>query len=218
MEYSISKEKRRTVRRSVKLRCTYTSVRSFYKNVDHRTNHTELKLSNDIETNPGPIDHTKTILAPYSQGNVQLFGENAGTQCEAMSLTSLIYNHRYGISSSMDLVNIMNIGNELYSGLSRLSRQSYLLFTELPELINVFNTDYQLQYSSSYSGTINGRCIIPDFTFCIPLVDAMQTLKQNYHSFLLTIECSTIAIYCTPDGKFKIFDSHAKDAFGMPHS
>ena len=29
-----------------------------------------------------------------------------------------------GIVSSMDLVNIMNIGNELYSGLSSLSKQS----------------------------------------------------------------------------------------------
>ena len=84
-------------------------------------NHTELKLSNDIEKNPGPIDHTKTIQAPYSQGYVELFGQNAGTQCVAMSLTSLIYNYRNNIISSVDLINIMNIGNELYSGLSRLS-------------------------------------------------------------------------------------------------
>ena len=26
-----------------------------------------------------------------------------------------------------------------------------------------------------------------------------------------------MAIYCTTDGKFKIFDSHARNAFGMPH-
>ena len=93
-------------------------------------NHTEFNLSNDVEKNPGPIDHTRTIQAPYSQGNVEVFGENAGTQCVAMSLTSLIYNYRRSISSSMDLVNIMSIGNELYSGLSRLSRQTFLLFTE----------------------------------------------------------------------------------------
>ena len=42
--------------------------------------------------------------------------------CVAMSLASLIYNKRDGIVSSMDLVHIMNIGNELYSGLSSLSR------------------------------------------------------------------------------------------------
>ena len=147
-----------------------------------------------------------------------MFGENAGTQCVAMSLTSLIYNYR-SISSSMDLVNIRNFGNELYSGLSRLSRQTFLLLTELPEVLNVFNTDYQLQYSSSYSGTVNGRAIIHDLSFCMPLVDALLTLvRQNYQSFLLTIECSTVSMYCTPDGKFKIFDSHARDAFGMPHS
>ena len=52
-----------------------------------------------------------------------------------MSLASLIYNKRNGIVSSVDLVNIMNIGNELHSGLSSLSRQSYLLFTEVPEMI-----------------------------------------------------------------------------------
>ena len=93
----------------------------------------------------------------------------------------------------MDLVNIMNIGNELYSGLSRLSRQTFLLLTELPEVLNVFNTDYQLQFSSSCSGTVNGRAIIHDLSFCMPLVDALLTLvRQNYQSFLLTIECSTV--------------------------
>ena len=113
----------------------------------------------DIETNPGSvINSTKTIQAPYSQDNVAMFGLNAGTQCVAMSLASLIYNKRKGIVSSMDLVNIMNIGNELYSGLSSLSSQSYLLFTEVPEMIIVFNINYQLQYSPSHTGTIHSTC------------------------------------------------------------
>ena len=73
-----------------------------------------------------------------------MFGLNAGTQCVAMSLASLIYNKRISIVSSMDLVNIMNIGNELYSGLSSLSWQSHLLLTEVPEMIRVFNINYQL--------------------------------------------------------------------------
>ena len=103
----------------------------------------------------------------YSQDNVAMFGLNAGTQCVAMSLASLIYNKRNGIVSSMDLVNIMNIGNELHSGLSSLSRQSYILLTEVPEMIIVFNINYQLQYSSSYTGTIHGTCEVQDFiTVC----------------------------------------------------
>ena len=59
------RKKPRTLRRRVKLRCNYTSVIPAYKNVDHRMNHTEFKLYNDVEKNPGPIDHTRTIQAPY---------------------------------------------------------------------------------------------------------------------------------------------------------
>ena len=96
-----------------------------YKNLNHRVNHSNFILSRDIETNPGPINPIKTIQARYSQDNVVLFGlnVNAGDQCVAMSLTSLIFAHRNnGISSSVDLTQIMNIGNELYSSLSRLFR------------------------------------------------------------------------------------------------
>ena len=74
-----------------------------------------------------------------------------------MSLASLIYNKRNGIVFSVDLVNIMNNGNELYSGLSSLSRLSYLLVTVV-KMIIVFNINYQLQYSPSYTGTIHGTC------------------------------------------------------------
>ena len=36
------------------------------------------------------VDPNKTIAAPYSQGNELVFGQNAGQQCIAMSLCSLI--------------------------------------------------------------------------------------------------------------------------------
>ena len=112
----------------------------------------------------------------------------------------------------------MNIGNELYSGLSSLSRQSYLLLTEVPEMIIVFNINYQLQYSPSYTGTIHGTCEVQDFNYCISFANAMQALLgRNYNSFLLTILSTTICFYCNGDGKFKIFDSYGRDSYGMPH-
>ena len=82
----------------------------------------------------------------------------------------------------------MNIGNEFYSGLSSLSRQSYLLFTEVPEMIIVFNINYQLQYNPSYTGTIHGTCEVQYFNYYMSFVNAMQAvLRRNYNSFLLTI-------------------------------
>ena len=49
-----------------------------------------------MEENPGPTifditDTMRTTSADYSQGNEALFGENAGKQCVAMSLTTIIY-------------------------------------------------------------------------------------------------------------------------------
>ena len=102
-----------------------------YKGVIHRGNCTKNKLCNDIEKNPGPgMDPSKTINAPYGQGNVVVFGQNAGQQCVAMSLCALIYHNMKGIGNPDDLKQIMHIGNQLYSSLLKLSRRSFLLLTD----------------------------------------------------------------------------------------
>ena len=65
-----------------------------FKTLNQRTNYCKTLLSTDIEKNPGPaiIDPSKTIAAPYSQGNVEVFGStNEGTQCVAMSLSALVF-------------------------------------------------------------------------------------------------------------------------------
>ena len=126
-----------------------------YKDLNHnfRVNYCKLFLCGDIETNPGPTfnNPVKTIHAPYSQGNVDVFGQNAGRQCVPMSLCALIYLYRNdSIRDSSDLVNIMNVGNQLYSTLSRLSRQMYLLLEELPTLITVEDTNYSIELSQRY--------------------------------------------------------------------
>ena len=112
----------------------------------------------------------------------------------------------------------MNIGNELHSGLSSLSKQSYLLLTEVPEMIIVFNINYQLQYSPCYTGTIHGTCEVHYFNYCMSFANAMQALlRQNFNSFLLKILSTKLVFYCNGDGKFKIFGSHGRDSYGMPH-
>jgi hypothetical protein len=85
----------------------YLSHKCTYKNLNHAINHCKFILSTDVEKNPGPntvIDSSKTICAPYSQGNIVLFGFDAGKQCVAMSLCALVYKHRSYITSSTDLV------------------------------------------------------------------------------------------------------------------
>ena len=92
------------------------------KSLIHRVSFGQFKLSTDIEKNPGPsvyVDHaTKTIHAPYCQGNVVVFGENAGKQYVAMSLCALIYSKIRKITSVDDMIQIMTVGNQLYSRLA----------------------------------------------------------------------------------------------------
>ena len=181
--------------------------KAVYKDLHHRINYCNLCLSGDIEVNPGPtfVDSTRTIHVPYSQGNVNVFGENAGRQCVTMSLCSLIYVYRNGsILDSTTLVNIMNLGNELYSMVSRLCRQHYLLLTELPAMVTVEDIDYSLMFSESYTNNLHFSVLDEDIPFAMPLDTALEQLREEmFNLFLLTIE--------------QVFDSHARDSFGMPH-
>ena len=60
--------------------CNYPFY-SANKGLIHRVNFGQFKLFTDIEKNPGPsfyVDATKMIHAPYCQGKVVVFEENAG--------------------------------------------------------------------------------------------------------------------------------------------
>ena len=91
------------------------------------------------------------MKVPYSQGDVVVFRQNAGQECVVMSLCGLIYHNMEGIGNPYDSKQIMHIGSQLYSSLSQLSRQLFLLLTDLPSMLTVLEEDYQLEYSESYS-------------------------------------------------------------------
>ena len=85
-----------------------------------------IRQANDVEENPGPtifdiIDPMITVSADYSQGNEALFGENAGKQCVAISLTAIICHQVEHISewTSSTLNDVLTIGNNLYVSISK---------------------------------------------------------------------------------------------------
>ena len=81
-----------------------------------------LRLSNDVEENPGPrtisniIDPTFTVHADYNQGNNLLFGMNVGKQCVAMSLFAIVYKEIKSVNvwDRSILNQILFWGNNLY--------------------------------------------------------------------------------------------------------
>ena len=98
--------------------------------MNHWVNFGQFKLSTDIEKNPGPsvyVDATKTIHPLYCQGNVVVFGENQldNNACNESARFNLPYSKIRRITS----VDNMIVGNQLYSSLSLLKRQSLLMLT-----------------------------------------------------------------------------------------
>ena len=71
--------------------------------------------------------------------------------------------------------------------------------------------NYQLTYSDS-----SALPIISDFPYVISMLAAFDSLlMDNYHAYILTLELYTVAIYCLPNGRCKIFYSHGRDLLGM---
>ena len=61
------------------------------KSDTHVTNYCKYKLSKSSNVLNNIVDPSKTLVAPYSQGNEFTFGRKAGWQCIAMSLCSHLH-------------------------------------------------------------------------------------------------------------------------------
>ena len=180
-----------------------------------------LRLSNDVEENPGPtiddiVDCSHTIHARFNQGN-DIFGSNAGKQCVAMSLSAIVYKEVKSVNiwNQTTLNTIMVCGDNLYGTISRSINKNYLLLTDVPEFVDMNNITFRLGYSDSFSGallmTVNND---PFVTLENALNEIFHSL--NYKSCLLTIGMNTVAIMMPFPDVFKVFDSLSRDLYGMP--
>ena len=152
------------------------------------------------------VDPHKTIKAPYSQGDVVVFGQNAGQQCVAMSLCALIYHNMKEIGNPNELKQIVHIGSKLYSSLSQLSRQSFLLLADLPSMLTVLGEDYQLEYSESYTGNVHDEPTIEEYQYGMGLKRAFESLISEQHrSFILTVGCIALGISYCADSLIEMF-------------
>ena len=140
------------------------------------------------------------VHAPYCQGNVVVFGENAGQQCVAMSLCALIYSKIRRITSVADTIQIMTVGYHLYSSLSLPTRQSMLMLTKLPEMVTVFERFFQLKRSK----VVLVACMVMPELRGITTVCHLK-YSRLYNTFILSVGIIGL-------------DSHARDMYGNSHS
>ena len=182
-----------------------------------------LRLSNDVEENPGPrsindiVDPTYPVHADFNQGNELMFGMNAGKQCVAMSLYAIVYKEIKSVNTwdRMMLNSILLCGNSLYGIIRQNTNKTYLLLTDVPEYVDIENRVFNLQYSEAFSGTLHmSEVSLPYVTLEHALNEVFLSL--HYNSCLLTIGMNIVAIMMPFPGVLKVFDSHSRDIFGRP--
>ncbi|RMX43163.1 hypothetical protein pdam_00009730 [Pocillopora damicornis] len=84
--------------------------------------------------------------------------------------------------------------------------------SELPTALHVFDTDYQLEYSESYSGTVHQETTVEgDQAFELHI-------SENNTYFIITLRCIAVTTYCNSDLGFKIVDSCDFYGRGQPQS
>ena len=72
----------------------------------------------------------------------------------------------------------------------------------------MFDTDYQLEYSESYSSTVHQEIAIEGYQYCTFLQRAFESLiSENYTNFIVTIMCISVATHCYSNIGFKIIYS-----------
>ncbi|XP_078381394.1 uncharacterized protein LOC144664149 [Oculina patagonica] len=174
-----------------------------------------IRLANDVEVNPGPffiVNSSKTVTADYHQGNVALFGNNAGNQCVLMCLTAVVYNCKSNASWSRDQLNEVLIqGNVLYSHISRSVGKDKLLLSEIPSALSINDENFSINFSSSFAGDLHMSNVRDCY---LPLQYVLTVLIKDYDAFLLTVEINTVAIIIDNKGHYRIFDSHSRDIHG----
>ena len=124
-------------------------------------------------------------------------GENAGKQCVAMSLSAIIYHHIEDVNlwTSSTLNNILGIGNNLYTSIRYSVRiNDYLLLTDVPGIVSLFDKLYTLQYSESLTGSVFMTSNDGPF---MSLQNSLQEVfsQQNYNCCLLLIQLQFLKLH-----------------------
>ena len=182
-----------------------------------------LRLSNNIEENPGPVniaeivDPRYTVHADFNQGNQSLFGLNAGKQCVAMSRYAILYNEIKSVNIwDTSIMNaVLANRNNLYSIISQHVKKDFLLLTEVPEIVSIDNSIFYLDFTDSFSGAL---LLDENINAHVTLEHSFQQVFDidNCKACLLTIDANAVAVFMPFPDVFKIFFSHSLNMHGLP--
>uniref|UniRef100_UPI00358FEAD2 uncharacterized protein n=1 Tax=Myxine glutinosa TaxID=7769 RepID=UPI00358FEAD2 len=161
----------------------------------------------------------KTIEGSFHQGHPQ-FLEDRGQQCVANCCVFVLFDRIKDASSweTPDLDIVLQTGNTLYRFIqsSLTIPHRFLLVSELPEVVKLFDRNFLLKRGESLVGLLNDSTnVAVDFPLLMPLNDALKTALEQYHSCFVNFALTTFAVL-KKEHLFCVFDSHSRSSTGTP--
>ena len=171
---------------------------------------------NSTQTNHEAVDQTMVARGSCHQGDVR-FGSNCGKQCVAMCLSAIMRSQtkcmKYWQMNEME--NVLNTGNELYGFLQRSStvNNEYLLVSELPTELNVYENNFSMNYGEPVTGTFNENDSTLEEYNMVSLKKAVEQTIQKHQACFICFHGNTFAVIYH-GGIYYVFDSHSRSIHG----
>lgn len=161
------------------------------------------------------------VQGTIHQGSLSRLGLSSsnGTQCTAIALVALIFAVSYSPTEwvNSDLNNIVIEGDRVYqrivTGHFGGDSARLLAHEDVPQVVNVFQTDLQFNVLHTFYGIADGSRPSRD-TGAHSLRDAVYQSLALSHFVLATFRDLTICILQNENGYF-LFDSHARNWLGQ---
>ncbi|CAC5366509.1 unnamed protein product [Mytilus coruscus] len=170
-----------------------------------------------IEVSRSIVDNW-VVQGSFHQGDKR-FGINSGKQCVANCLSALAHSKLKDLNDwdSMYLDNVLIDGNRMYSNIH--GNNIHLLVSELPEISEISEKLFKISRKESITAVVDtsGTIDFGEFGNSLPLDQALQESLIDYDAcFICAYDTTFLALKHNQD--LLLFDSHARNEFGMKDS
>ncbi|CAC5414993.1 unnamed protein product [Mytilus coruscus] len=158
------------------------------------------------------------VQGSFHQGDIR-FGINSGKQCVANCCSALAFSKFKDLNhwDQKYLDKVLIYGNDLYSRIC--GNNHLLLISDLPPMLDISGNLMELSLKESISAVIDTSETIDfsEFGNSLPLDQALQESLVDYDAcFICAYDTTFLALKYGQD--VFLFDSHARNEFGLKHS